>query len=219
MRTPDEIYAAYRIMPSLALHQLRVAAVAKTIAESHDRAIDVHRVVLCGLFHDMANIIKADLTYFPEFVEPEGFAHWQLIKEDFIARYGTSEHKAALEIARELGLPDEVRKEIGNVGFAKLDEVRDSESLERKVCEYSDLRVGPHGVLTMDARLREAHERYRVYHSPEIPQEEDRFEELVGAAREVERQIFEDALIAPDDITEASIQDAIADIRSEPISY
>ena len=72
MRDVQEIYDAYRIMPSLQLHQLRVGAAGKLIAEHFSDSLDERSVVLACLFHDMGNIIKSDLVTFPDFVEPGG---------------------------------------------------------------------------------------------------------------------------------------------------
>jgi len=86
MKSPKEIYREYRLMPSLSLHQLRVAAVAKLICDSFKERIDTNNVVLACLYHDMGNIIKFDLNYFPEFTKPEGLEYWQKIKEDYIKK-------------------------------------------------------------------------------------------------------------------------------------
>lgn len=212
VRTAQEIYDEYRIMPSLQLHQLRVAAVAKTLCDDSTRNVDTHTVILACLFHDMGNIIKSDFVTFPDFLEPEGIAHWQMAKNDFVARYGKNEHAATYAIAREIGLPKNVLGLIKGFGFSKLEITRDSGSYELKVGEYGDLRVGPHGVLSMDARIGEASPRYVGKH-PDMPRGTEEFERLVAAAHELEQQVFAEATIAPEDITEQSIQPLIAELR------
>ena len=104
MRTPRELYAQYRIMPKLQLHQLRVTAVAQTICKVFAERVDERTVVTACLFHDMGNIIKFDLTKFPDFLEPEGLEHWSQVKKEFEEKYGFDQHAATLMIARELGL-------------------------------------------------------------------------------------------------------------------
>lgn len=214
--TTQEIYERYHIMPGLQLHQLRVAAVAEAICENSLLELDTQSVVLAGLFHDMANIIKSDLVLFPELLEPLGIGHWQRIKDEFVAEYGINEHAAAQRIARAIGLPDEVIQLIGGIGFSKLETIRDDASYEQKIIEYADLRVGPHGVLSMAARLEEAHQRYRHRYGDEnndIPRTEESYERLRAAASDIEQQIFTDASIGPDDITEESVQPAIKKLR------
>ena len=56
----------------------------------------------------MGNIIKSDLTVFPEFREPEGLDYWQNVKDDYVKKYGTDHHAANAIIAREIGLVDRV---------------------------------------------------------------------------------------------------------------
>lgn len=217
MKTTQQFYEYYRIMPNLQLHQLRVAAVAKMICDDLTREVDTHTVILAGLFHDMGNILKSDLATFPEFNEPEGVAHWQLIKDDFARKYGTDEHHATTAIAREIGISKDAMRCMGGIGFSKLIETRDSDSFEQKICEYADLRVGPHGVLSMGGRIDEASGRYRGRHT-DMPSDNEQFEQLKAAAYEIEQQIFAEATIAPEDVTEQSIQQLIAELRSYPVA-
>ena len=76
-----EAYEAYRIMPNLRLHQLRVAAVARELAQALHA--DVELVTRAALLHDMGNIMKSDLTQFPpEFYGDEGLAYWEEVKAE-----------------------------------------------------------------------------------------------------------------------------------------
>lgn len=204
-------------MPSLQLHQLRVAAVGKLICDSLKESIHTHDVVLACLFHDMGNIIKSDLTSFPQFLEPKGVEYWKKMKDDFIRTYGTNEHHAAMAIARKIGLSPAVIGYIDGIGFSMLTATRDSLSYEQKICEYADLRVGPHGVLSLEGRVEEARVRY-VGHHPDMPAERDRFAKLLQAAREVERQIFVSSDSAPEDINDASVAPITEELWEYPVS-
>jgi len=203
-------------MPSLALHQLRVAAVAKSICDSFTSPIDTSSVMLTCLFHDMGNIIKSDLVAFPEFLKPEGPEFWKQVKDDFVRTYGTEEHEATLIIAKEIGLSETVRTLITNIGFSKLPATRDGDSFEQKVSEYADLRAGPLGVLSMNERLEEARRRYANRNS-DMPKDQQTYEEHLEAAEEIERQIFARTRIVSRDITEESIQPLIEKLRSYEI--
>jgi hypothetical protein len=218
--TVQEIYERYRIMPGLQLHQLRVAAVAQIICENSLLELDTESVVLACLFHDMANIIKSDLALFPELLEPDGAAHWEIVRREFIDTYGTNEHKAAQAIAKEIGLPAEVRSLMDGIGFSNLERIRDAASYEQKIAEYCDLRVGPHGVLSMAARLEEARIRYSTKHheNNDIPHTEDEYARLRAAAFDIEQQIFADGAIAPDDITEVSVTPRFDALRAQRIA-
>jgi hypothetical protein len=196
-------------MPSLQLHQLRVAGVGLTLCREMTRALDEREVVLACLFHDMGNIIKSDLVTFPDFVEPEGIAHWQLVKDGFVQTYGANEHNATRAIVRELGLDRDVIRHIDGIGFSKLEAVRDSSSYELKVCQYADLRVGPHGVLSMEARMHEGRVRYELKHL----HDEEEWRRLTSRAYSIEAQLFAETDIAPEDITEEGVAALFSELR------
>jgi 5'-deoxynucleotidase YfbR-like HD superfamily hydrolase len=64
-----ELYDTYKIMPQLAAHQLRVAAVAYAITQAIFEPIHDEELISACLLHDMGNILKFDLSVFPEFSE------------------------------------------------------------------------------------------------------------------------------------------------------
>ncbi|MCR4325996.1 MAG: hypothetical protein NUV59_04350 [Patescibacteria group bacterium] len=214
MKTPREIYAHYKILPALQLHQLRVAAVGKMVAEHFSGDLDAHTITLACLFHDMGNILKFDLTQFPEFLEPEGAKYWSGIKAEYAEKYGTDQHAATLAIARELALPDAVITCVDSVAFSKAEATLAEGSWEQKVCEYADSRVAPYGILSLDERLREARERYmkrKGEHDIALVPEE-RFEEIVAAERGIERMIFAQTSLKPEDITDESAAPLIKEL-------
>lgn len=118
--TVREIYNNYKIMPTLRLHQLRVAAVGQIICDSIPDFKDTKEVVVTCLLHDMGNIIKFDLNYFPEFLKPEGLEYWQKVKEEYIQKYGNDEHHATQSIIAELLNSGKIRECADQVGFSKL---------------------------------------------------------------------------------------------------
>lgn len=214
MKTPREIYAHYKILPALQLHQLRVAAVGKMVTEHFSGDLDAHTITLACLFHDMGNVLKFDLTQFPEFLEPEGVEYWAGVKAEYEKKYGTDQHAATLAMAREIGLSDEVITCIDSVAFSKAEATLAEGSWEQKICEYADSRAAPRGILSLDGRLREARERYmkrKGEHDIAIVPE-DRFEEIVEAEREIERRIFAHMSLKPEDITDASIAPIVEEL-------
>lgn len=217
MKTPREIYAQYRIMPNLRLHQLRAAAVAKLLCEHVGEDVNADDVIVACLFHDMGNIIKADFSQFPSaYYEPEGVHHWEKVKAEFIARYGTNHHAANEMIAREIGVSTGALSCIESGSFAALAEVAGAAApLEKKIFKYSDLRVGPFGVLSMKERLREAGERYKTQRVLLIKDSE--FDALMDAADEIEAQIFARADIAPQDITDEAARPLVEALLDYPV--
>ncbi len=61
-----DIYSHYHIPPIIEMHQLRVAAVARTLAEAHVGKCDAEVVTQVGLLHDMGNLIKVEFDKFPK---------------------------------------------------------------------------------------------------------------------------------------------------------
>lgn len=215
--TVGEIYEKYRIMPFLQLHQLRVAAVGKTVCDHFDRGLDTQSVVLACLLHDMGNIIKADLSLFPDALEPEGSEYWEQIKREYINTYGSSEHVAALAIAREIGVSDKVIALIDGIGFSKLEETRARGSFELKIVEYSDCRVSPRGITSMARRLEDARERYADKFD-HVPQSKERFLQLLDAAHDIEMEIFSHTDIRSDELTEEALAATIEELREYKIA-
>lgn len=213
MRTPRQIYAEYKIMPNLQLHQLRVAAVGRLVCDNLAKPINTHGVVLACLFHDMGNILKFKLDYFPEFLEPEGLEYWEKVKSDYEQKYGADHHGATRKIAIEIGLPDTVISYINAVGFSKAGEVLAGDSYEKKICEYADMRVGPYGVLSLEDRIMDGRKRYIARGATDekgIATTFDKFAVLLELSKKLEKQIFSSAAIKPEDITDEAIQKSIA---------
>ncbi len=213
MRTPPDVYAEYRTMPGLQIHQLRVAAVGKLICEHFREPIDARSVILACLFHDMGNIIKSDLAVFPEFLAPHPRSYWEEVQREYIERYGDAAHEATISIMREMRLPDDAIALADGVGFSRLAFVRDTSSFEQKVVEYSDLRAGPHGILPMEERLAESRARYRGRRSWADEGGKDDFARLADAARDIESQLFAQCSIRPEEITDEKIAPIVADLK------
>jgi hypothetical protein len=210
MKKVSDIYAEYKIMPPLQLHQLRVAAVAAMICDSLP-GVDKESVVTACLFHDMGNIIKSDLAYFPEFIQPEGLDYWEKVKQEYIQKYGADEEAATKEIAKEIKLPEKAVIYINAIGFTQLLERVTDPSVEKKICCYADQRVGPHGVLTIRGRLEEGRKRYAG--RPGKVNSPISFETLAFALEELEKQTFTLSSIQPKDITDQTIEPYIATLR------
>ncbi len=211
MRTVREIYSAYRIMPSLGLHQLRVAAVAKTICDNFPEPLDKREILVACLLHDMGNIIKFDLNYFPEHLKPEGLEYWQKVKDEYVEKYGRSEHHATQTIAREAGISERAFLYLCAVGYQNLEHALRDASFEKKICAYADMRVNPYGVCSIEERISEGRNRYAGRKDKEMSPE--RLQTLDDALRELERQIFGKMKIKPEDISEEGSKNIIAELE------
>ncbi len=210
MKTVQQIYDEYRLMSGLQLHQLRVAAVAKIICDSFKGDIDTQSIILGCLFHDMGNIIKSDLSHFPEFLKPQGLEYWKKVKTDYIKKYGDKEHVATIAIAKEIPLPEGAIECLSHVGFEYAEGNDKSGSFENKICNYSDVRASPHGVVSMEERLEEGRKRYA---GKKHVVSTDYFHVGAQAFRNMEKDIFSNMDIKPEDITEGRVHRIIEDLR------
>ena len=212
MKTIQTIYDRYQIMPQLQLHQLRVAAVAALICERFGKPVDAESITLACLFHDMGNIIKSDFSRFPEFLQPKGLTYWQGVKDEFIAKYGMDEHDATEAIAQEL-LPQGAIEVLLRIGFRNAKKNDADSALEYKIANYSDMRVGPYGVMSMEERVEEGRKRYAGRKHPVSDLLGDEFESYVKALKNIEQGIFADTDLVPVDITDAAIAPLMEKLR------
>lgn len=189
-------------MPNLVMHQMRVAAVAMQICESLNISVDTDSVVKACLLHDMANIIKFNLEYFPEHNEPEGLEYWQKVKDEYIVKYGSNEHSASLVVAQELGVSSYIYELVNCVDSSSVEDIALGDDFGKKICIYADNRVTPYGVVSAEEHSMEAMERYKNH--PLAFNEESRsfFNKYLFS---IEDQIFLNSNIKREDIDDESI--------------
>lgn len=202
MRKIEDIYKEYNVMPMLALHQLRVASVAMQICDSLSVELDKETIIKACLFHDIANIIKFNLNYFPEQNETKGIEYWQKVKDEFIDKYGDSEHIASVKIVKELGLSDSIVHLVDIIEPEFVEYVNNGNDLMEKIGIYADNRVTPHGVVSIEERNLEAKKRYENHPHAFGDKEREFFMKNMSS---IEKQIFSYSNIKPEDINDESI--------------
>jgi 5'-deoxynucleotidase YfbR-like HD superfamily hydrolase len=199
-----DIYEAYQIMPSLATHMYRVAGVAKLIGDHWQGELNLEQVLAATLLHDMGNILKFDLSKFPEFCQPEGQAHWESIKADYEKKYGRDEHQATQAIIKELGVSTRVQELIRAISFTQTEVNYLNHDYEAMVCHYADLRVTPFQVVSLTTRLDDLEQRYGEKYSSAEDQEQRRA--YGHFAAQMEKALFVHCSLAPAEITEEAVQ-------------
>lgn len=209
-----EIYAQYRIMPNLQQHQLRVAGVAQVVCQhiaNQVPALPQTEIVQAALLHDMGNIIKFDLTRFPEFLEPEGVEYWQQVQAEFVAKYGNNEHEATRQIVHEIGVSDLVAELIASISFTGAAQVAAQSDPKWWIAEYADCRVTPEGVTDLETRLLDLETRYGSKYPSEAQQQKRH--ETFAAIRAMERNLVLLGL-QPKAITESAVQRILPELRT-----
>ena len=225
--TIQKLYSLYKIMPSLQMHQYRVAAVGKTLCELYEIGDDATNIIAACLFHDMGNIIKFKLELFPDFLEPEGFDYWLKVKKEYHQQYGDDEHEATLKIVKQLFDDElrsssrrknkELRKErvielIDAIGFSNAQYNYECDDIGRKIAAYADMRVEPYGVTTLAHRLEDGHKRFKL-HKPFVSNEVF-FNDMAQFLEKIEQQLFKSIEIKPSDITEESMKKYIPTLKA-----
>jgi HD domain len=207
-KTISEIYTEYKIMPSLQMHMLRVAAVASLICDNFEESLDKEDVIAACLLHDMGNIIKFKFNV-PEFLAPEGLEYWEKVQKEFRNKYNTDSPSVATnEIVKEIGVSDKVFNCINTISFLGAKENVETNDFNRKISAYSDDRVTPYGVVSLEERLADLRNRYD-YRGGDTPERRN-FEESI---RQVEKQIFVKCKIKPEDITDEAVAPIIEKLK------
>lgn len=213
-----DVYKKYEIMPNLQIHQLRVASVASIICKNFidQKIINSDEIIKSCLLHDMGNILKFDLTFFPEFTQPEGLEFWQEVKLNFGKKYGENEYIATQNIIKDLNQNDNILENSNKTGFSKAVEVLNSKNISWMICNYSDMRVGPHGILSLKERTEDGKKRYERNNS--AGKKNTNFEEVIVALEEMEKQIFSICRILPSEINNETISKEISELQRYDIN-
>lgn len=214
--TIQQVYEKYHIMPQLQLHQLRVAAVATQIVQHSSAALNLNEIQAACLLHDMGNIIKFQLNLFPEFLNPEGLEYWQSVKENFILKYGRDENKATLIIAEDINVSGKIQTLLKSFGISHSQSNLESNDLDKMICCYSDQRVTPREITSLEARILEGKERFKQNKNVQESDSllfEHKFQQMVDSMMQIEHKIFVENSIQPVDITEQSSKYLIEELR------
>jgi hypothetical protein len=160
MQAIENIYDHYKIPPTLALHMLRVAAVADIVCEQAKVEVPREDIVRACLLHDMGNIIKFDLDRIPAGLDMGDVGYWKEVQREYVEKYGYDEHEATVRIAREIGAPESVVRIIEDIGTTYAAHAFEGHDMPVLVATYADFRVTPRAVVSLDERIRDLLERY-----------------------------------------------------------
>lgn len=210
MKKITEIYEEYKIMPNLQEHMFRVAAVASLICDNFNEPLPKDDIITACLLHDMGNIIKFKLDYFPEFNKPQGLEYWQNVQDEYIKKYGEGEHKATIRIMKEINLPDHLIFIVSQIDFSLICSLSNGNDINTKIAFYADARVDPHGIVSYDERMNEGKKRYQSRNKIS----DEKRQVSVECGKEIEKQIFTRCKIKPEDITDLSVAPIIAELKN-----
>lgn len=185
--TISDVYKKFVTPPNLQKHLLLVTHVAMYISQKFkDQNIDINKLRVAALLHDLANIVKFDFVKHPEFLgeEQPNINYWIDQQKQVIDQYGDDDHSATNKMLDEIGVSDEIKNIILSKAFGNATEVNNSQSWEAKILLYSDLRVGPFGMISLKERIDDIVSRLEKYRNrPDLP-------DLVSACQNIEKQIL-----------------------------
>lgn len=200
-----DIYLKYRVNKGLQEHMIRVAAVAQLICEKSTIKLDTKNIITACLLHDMGNLIKAKMDSLPELYEPEGVAYWTQVQIEMIEKYGSDEHTATIDIINEINPGKEATSyALDAIGTENTARVHASDSLGAKIATYSDMRVGPFGIISIKQRMGDLRDRYLTrnkigFYASDIDRREQMLEDM-------EIEIFSHSTIKAEDVSDEATE-------------
>jgi len=181
-----EIYRKFGIPPNLQQHMIWVAGVAEFITDHWKGGqIDKNRLIKASLVHDLGNIVKFNFDKYPEFLgeEIKNIEFWKQKQSEIISKYGSDDHLVTQKMLNEIGLDNKSIEVISAKSFANAVETLNSNDWYLKILLYSDMRVLPFGICTLEERLEDIMKRMPQYYSrPDI-------KDLLDACRKIEVEI------------------------------
>ena len=180
----SDIYIQYSIPTNLQRHMLTVAALAELICDNlRDVSVDKDLVIKTCLLHDMGNIIKFNLDD-PSLLDEGDKQRVDELREirlQYLKKYGQTPDEATIAIIKEI-TSDLRIVEICEGGRWDEDHGNgQSFAWEKKIVCYSDMRVGPFGILPIRERFANLVERR--------PESKVKIEKILEHGLELEREI------------------------------
>jgi hypothetical protein len=199
--TVAQVYAQYKVLPNLQQHMLRVAAFCEVLSKSWTGiTIDTQAMIHTCLFHDIAKPITFDMSKQAQYVKSAAeLEEIRQIHQNLIAKYGSNEHVAAIRVFQEIGLGVEAERLIDNLEWDYIPRLLQENDVASLIVIYSDMRIGPRGVLSIAERMENLRARAGVAH----------YEEQLVAGLELEKLMNENSNGRAQNITDQELESPI----------
>jgi hypothetical protein len=204
--TIKEIYKKFLIPPILQEHMLRTAKIVIYIKiHWSGPVVDWDRLITAALLHDLGNVVrlKADSSL--------AVGGEEKIQKVMAAKYGTDDHEATRNMLREINADSKIIDWILSKSFANAEEIAVSGIWENKVLLYSDMRVLPFKIGTLQERIDELKQRRKNL------TEEPTFNSKIEACQNLEAQIQNNLDISVSTITNESVSKKELDLTKKII--
>ncbi len=164
---PRQIYDFFELPSSLQQHMLQTAALGLIICQNwQGENLDQELILASLLLHDLANLIKFDLNSNLSqslLSSKHSLAYWQQRQNRFKNKYGKNTEKANIKIIRELK-PKKLKRItsiLKNHDLDGLQSLLKQKNWEQKIVLYSDLRITPQALASIEERLLDLRQRYQ----------------------------------------------------------
>lgn len=200
----NEIYAKYPVPKNLQEHMLRAASVAEKIGDNWigKEKINKEDIVASLLLHDLGNIVKFDLKTETGLKiigdEVKRLDYWKKRKQETIDKYGDDDHIVSKAMCLELNVSKRVIDIIEKHVFNNNENTLKENDFDIKIAAYSDQRIGPFSIMSLEDRFNELRERYKNRINQNT--NNSKIDLFIDCAFKIEKQIFENLKIKPEDI-------------------
>lgn len=167
--------------------------------------LEENSIIRVLLLHDMGNIVKIQENA----EQSEGFI---LTRRKYMQKYGENDHAINLEIAKDEGLSKRELEILDGKRSRYNEKTLSFNSYEIKICSYCDQRVAPNGVVDIKERLEDAKKRYKNK-LLSVWSDENKANELIACALEIENQIMQFCNIKPENINDETIKSYIEELK------
>lgn len=198
IKSYKKIYSDIGLPNIIINHQINVAIVGSIICDNwKGKKIDKELVVAAALIHDITNIIKLsfdDISIKLLENEDNPVDYWKKQQKQFIEKYGDNQKEAFKKILINYDLDKKLFFLVDNAEFENIGFILDSDCDELKILKYSDLRVSPEGITSIDNRLKEAQRRY-ISAGKRIETMTKNWDFLYNTSKKLEKQILQNCFI------------------------
>jgi hypothetical protein len=134
---------------------LKVAAVAKIICDNLEISADKETIIKTMLLHDMGNILRFNLENTSLFDKKDlpNINKFKTAQQNFKEKYHHDADEATLEIIKELTSNKKILNLCANSHGEHIKAILNKKEWEKKISYYSDMRIGPFGVLSVNERF------------------------------------------------------------------
>jgi|GEM_PF-1179117 len=168
--TPKKLYDFCYLHPLLVDHLWRVTSLAAKLLENWTGPKLSHQILLeCMLLHDLGNLVKFDLSssapsYLMSQVELPFYRELQKTWRD---KFGQDADVASSLIIADLPLKNSavITQLITGHAAGTLTSTVESHNWLQKLCDYTDFRIGPFGLVTLTERFSDLKNRYAYQHA------------------------------------------------------